>query len=232
MVESANLARKLGLRMHTHLAETIDMEQDCVDRFGRRSVDVLEELGWIDNDVWFAHVIHLNASEIVRLGAAGTGIAHCPSSNGRLGAGLCPVRDFLDAGAPVGLGVDGSASSEGGTLFPEIKMALYFARLLSGPSAMSPTQALELATVGGARCLGRPDLGRLEVGAPADIAVWPADDIEDIEDPIAGLVLGPTREVRHLLVGGDEVVIDGEVQGIDLRAAHTELARRARAFWD
>jgi cytosine/adenosine deaminase-related metal-dependent hydrolase len=232
MTESAALARRLGLRLHTHLAETLDEELDCLERFGRRPFDVVDELGWLGADVWFAHGVHLDTSEVSRLGAAGTGVAHCPSSNGRLASGLCPVRGLLDAGAPVGLGVDGVASSEGGVLQPEMKQALYFARLRSGRAdAMSPSEALELATSGGARCLGRSDLGRLEVGAAADLAVWPADDIADIADPIAGLVLGPSRQVSQLLVGGDLVVVDGALRGVDLKAAHAELTRHARTLW-
>jgi cytosine/adenosine deaminase-related metal-dependent hydrolase len=232
MTQSAALARRLGLRLHTHLAETIEEELDCVARFGRRPVDVIEELGWLEPDVWFAHAVHLDASEVDRLGAAGTGVAHCPSSNARLAAGTCPVRGLIDAGAPVGLGVDGAASNEAGTLLPELKQALYLARLSAGRAdAMSPGEALEIATAGGADCLGRPDLGRLAVGSPADVAVWPADDIADIADPVAGLVLGPTRQVRHLLVGGDAVVTDGELQGVDLRSAHAELTRQARTLW-
>jgi cytosine/adenosine deaminase-related metal-dependent hydrolase len=233
MTQSAALARRLGLRLHTHLAETIEEERDCLARFGRRPFDVVDELGWLDNDVWYAHGVHLDASEVARIGAAGAGVAHCPSSNARLGAGFCPVRDLLDAGAPVGLGVDGAASSEAGELFPEVKQAMFLARLRSGrPDALSPAQALELGTSGGARCIGRPDLGRLEPGAAADLAVGPASDLEDIADPVAGLVLGPTRHVRHLLVGGNSVVVDGELQGVDLRAAHAELAREARILWD
>jgi cytosine/adenosine deaminase-related metal-dependent hydrolase len=232
MRESAVLARRLGLRLHTHLAETIEEERDCLARFGRRPLDVVEELGWLDGDVWYAHAVHLNASEVRRVGAAGTGVAHCPSSNGRLASGLCPVRDLVDAGAPVGLGVDGVASNESGDLLPELKQALFFARLRSGRAdALTPNEVLGLATSGGARCLGRPDLGRLEVGAPADIAVWPADDLADIADAVAGLVLGPSRRVLHLFVGGEAVVTDGSLVGVDLRAAHAELARRSRALW-
>jgi cytosine/adenosine deaminase-related metal-dependent hydrolase len=182
--------------------------------------------------VWYAHGVHFNESEVSRIGAAGAGVAHCPSSNARLASGFCPVRDLIDAGAPVGLGVDGVASNEGGDLLPELKQALFLARLRSGqPDALTPSQALELATSGGGRCVGRPDLGRLEVGAPADIAVWPADDLADIADAVAGLVLGPSRKVRHLLVGGEAVVTDGELVGVDIRAAHGELARRARRLW-
>ncbi|MGA3353628.1 MAG: 8-oxoguanine deaminase [Acidimicrobiales bacterium] len=233
MNQSAALARRLGLRLHTHLAETLAEERDCLARFGARPLDVVEELGWLDADVWYAHGIHFNASEVTRIGAAGAGVAHCPSSNARLGSGFCPVRDLLDAGSPVGLGIDGAASSESGDLLPELKQALFLARLRSGqPDALTPDEALELATSGGARCLGRPDLGRLAVGAPADIAVWPADDIADIEDAVTGLVLGPSRRVVHLLVGGEPVVTDGALVGVDLRAAHRELARRAQTLWD
>ena len=232
MTESAGLARKLGLRMHTHLAETIEEERDCLARFGCRPLDYVERLGWLGPDVWFAHAIHLDAEETARVGAAGTGVAHCPSSNGRLGSGICPVRQLVAAGAPVGLGVDGAASNEAGVLQGEIRQALYFARLRDGQaSAFSPADALELGTGGGARCLGRPELGRLEPGAVADLAIWPGDDLADVPDPIAGLVLGPDRRVRHLLVAGEVVVSDGEVLGVDLRAAHEDLGRRARRLW-
>ena len=233
MEQSAALARRLGLRMHTHLAETLAEEADCLARFGARPLDVVERLGWLAGDVWYAHGVHFNASEVARIGAAGAGVGHCPSSNARLASGFCPVRDLVDAGAPVGLGVDGVASSEGGDLMPEMKQALFLARLRSGrPDALTPKEALELATSGGARCLGRPELGRLEPGAPADIAVWPAEDIADIEDAVAGLVLGPSRRVAHLYVGGDAVVSAGSLRGLDLRAAHRELARRARRLWN
>jgi cytosine/adenosine deaminase-related metal-dependent hydrolase len=233
MKQSAELARRLGLRMHTHLAETIAEERDCMARFGARPLDVVDELGWLAGDVWYAHGVHLNGSEVLRVAAAGTGIAHCPSSNARLASGFCPVRDLLDAGAPVGLGVDGVASNESGDLLPELKQALFLARLRSGrPDALTPAEALELATTGGGRCLGRPDLGRLEVGVPADIAVWPAEDIADIADCVAGLVLGPSRQVRHLFVAGEAVVADGSLVGVDLRSAHKELGRRARILWN
>ncbi len=232
MTQSADLARKLGLRLHTHLAETLDEERDCLARFGCRPVEYVERLSWLAPDVWFAHGVHLNSAEAVKLGAAGAGVAHCPSSNGRLGAGICPVRELVEAGAPVGLGVDGAASNEAGVLQTEVRQALYFARLRDGRAdALSPAQALELGTSGGARCLGRPDLGRIAVGGPADIAVWPGDDLGDIADPIAGLVLGPDRKVRHLLVGGDLVVNESELVGVDLRGARAELARRAQRLW-
>jgi cytosine/adenosine deaminase-related metal-dependent hydrolase len=218
--------------LHTHLAESLDEESACVERFGRRPLAVVEELGWLGDDVWFAHGIHFDDSEIARLGASGTGVAHCPSSNGRLGAGICRVRDLLDAGAPVGLGVDGPASNEVGELFGEMRQALYFARLNRGqPGDLTPAEALGLATTGGAACLGRPDLGRIEVGLPADLAVWPASDLGDMEDPTNALVLGPDRRVRHLLVGGAEIVCDGELTRVEIAPVRQRAIARARQLW-
>jgi cytosine/adenosine deaminase-related metal-dependent hydrolase len=229
MRQSAELARDLGLRLHTHLAETVDEERDALDRYGRRPVDVLDDLGWIAGDVWVAHGIHFNDDEIARLGAARTGVAHCPSSNGRLAAGVCRVIDLRAAGSPVGLGVDGVASNEVGGLFPELRQALYTARLRVGRAgAFMPADALDVATAGGAACLGRDDIGRLEPDLRADIAVWPADDLADIEDPVAGLVLGPDRHARDVFVGGRQVVAGGQVLGADLRASRRDLAARAR----
>ncbi|MGH9292031.1 MAG: 8-oxoguanine deaminase [Acidimicrobiales bacterium] len=232
MRESAALARRLGLRLHTHLAETLEEERDCLERFGRRPLEVVEELGWLGPDVWFAHGIHLDDKEVSRLGEAGTGVAHCPSSNGRLGAGICPVRRLLDGGAPVGLGVDGPASNEGGTLFGEMRQALLLARLRDRePAALLPREALALATSGGAACLGRPELGRVEIGAPADLAVWPAGDLADIEDPLAALVLGPDRRVRHLVVAGELVVEDGALLHADIEQLREQAALAARRLW-
>ncbi len=232
MRESAALARQLGLRLHTHLAETLDEVEHCEARFDKRPLELMDELGWLGDDVWFAHAIHLDDAEVDRLGNSGTGVAHCPSSNARLGSGVCRVRDLLDAGTPVGLGVDGPASNEMGVLLPELRQALYSARQRSmRADALSSADALALATYGGATCLGRSDLGRLEVGATADLAVWPIDDLVDIPNPVDGLVLGPDRRVRHLLVGGNEVVLDGVLLGVDLARAHEELGRRARDLW-
>lgn len=229
MVESAETARRLGVRLHTHLVETLEEQQHCLERFGRRPVEVLEGWGWMGDDVWLAHGIHLDEAEIARLGAAGVGVAHCPSSNGRLAAGMCPVVGLRAAGSPVGLGVDGVASNEVGGLFPELRQALYTARLREGRAdALMPLDVLEMASAGGAACLGRSaDLGRLEVGMAADVAVWPGADVGDIADPATALALGPDRRVRHLFVGGRRVVADGELVGLDIGAAHRELARRA-----
>ncbi len=232
MRASAELARRHGLRLHTHLAETVDEERDVLERFGRRPVDLLDELGWIDGDVWVAHGIHFDDAEVARLGAAGTGVAHCPSSNARLGAGMCRVVDLEAAGAPVGLGVDGAASNEVGGLQPELRQALYTARQRAGRAdVFMPPDALRLATEGGARCLGRDDIGVLEPGLRADLVVWPGDDLGDVPDPLAGLVLGPDRRARHVLVDGEPVVRDGVLLGADEGALRRDLAERARRLW-
>ncbi|MCY3861556.1 MAG: amidohydrolase family protein, partial [bacterium] len=230
----AALARQHGLRLHTHLCETIDEQEHCLERFGRRPVEQLDDWGWVGDDVWLAHGIWINDEEIVRLGSAGVGVAHCPSSNARLAAGTCRVTDLEATGVPVGLGVDGVASNEVGGLFPELRQSLYAARLRAmDASAFMPADALRLGTSGGAKCLGVADrLGSLEMGMAADLAVWPGDDIADVVDPLAGLVLGPDRRVRHLYVGGNPVVQDGELLGCDLTAAHADLAHRARRLWD
>jgi cytosine/adenosine deaminase-related metal-dependent hydrolase len=233
MVESAELARRHGLRLHTHLCETIDEQDHCMERFGRRPVDQLREWGWVNSDVWLAHGIHLSDDEIGTLGAHKTGVAHCPSSNARLAAGMCRVVDLRAAGVPVGLGVDGVASNEVGGLFPELRQALYTARLREQRAdALMPADVVDLATAGGAACLGRPDLGRMEVGAAADLAVWPGDRLGDMSDPITALVMGPDQRVRHLFVAGTQRVTDGHVNGIDLAAAHRTLAARASTLWD
>lgn len=232
MIESAALARRHGLRLHTHLAETIEEEVHCLDRFGRRPVAMLDEWGWISPDVWVAHGIHFDDAEVARMGAQGCGVAHCPSSNARLGAGSCRVVDLVAAGAPVGLGVDGVASNEVGGLFPELRQSLYTARQRArDAAAFAPTHAIARGTEGGAACLGRDDVGRIEVGLRADLAVWDISDLGDIADPIAGLVLGPDRRVRDLFVGGRRVVDDHHVVGIDTLAARRNLARRAARLW-
>ncbi|WP_207955813.1 8-oxoguanine deaminase [Rubrobacter marinus] len=224
MAESAELARRRGVRLHTHLAETEDEEAFCLEKFGVRPVEYLEDLGWLGEDVWLAHCVHLDEREVLRFGETGTGVAHCPSSNGRLGAGIAPVAALVGAGAPVGLGVDGAASNEAGTLGPEVRQAMLLARLRGGPRAMTARGALELATMHGARCLGREaEIGSLEPGKLADVALWRIDDLggAGIEDPVAALVLGPARPVELLLVNGRPVVEGGELRTADER----EIAR-------
>jgi len=233
MVESAELARRHGLRLHTHLCETVEEQQHCLERFGRRPVEMLDEWGWVGDDVWLAHGIHIDDGEMARLGAAGTGVAHCPSSNARIAAGMCRVTDLRAAGCPVGLGVDGVASNEVGGLFPELRQALYTARLREmRPDALMPDDVVEMGTLGGARCLGMDDVGSVQVGMRADLAVWPGDDLGDIADALTALVLGPDRRVRYLFVEGRRVVADGRLTGTDLSAAHRDLAERSRRLWE
>ena len=232
MTASAELARQLGTRLHTHLAETLDEERSCLERFGKRPLQLLDDLDWIAPDVWIAHGIYFDDAEVARLGETSTGIAHCPSSNSRLGSGIARVVDLTAAGAPVGLGVDGVASNEIGTLFPEMRMALFLARQRDlSATTFAPVDALALATEGGARCLGRDDVGRLAPGLRADVVVWPGDDLADVLDPIAGLVLGPERTARHVFVDGTAVVRDGHLVNGDIEALHADLARRARRLW-
>ena len=233
MVESAELARRHGLRLHTHLCETVEEQEHCLERFGRRPVEMLDEWGWVGDDVWLAHGIHIDDGEMARLGAAGTGVAHCPSSNARVAAGMCRVTDLRAAGCPVGLGVDGVASNEVGGLFGELRQALYTARLRElRPDALMPADVVEMGTREGARCLGLDDVGSVQVGMRADLAVWPGDDLGDIADALTALVLGPDRRVRHLFVDGRAVVADGLLSGTDLAEAHRDLAGCARRLWE
>jgi len=226
MEESAELARRLGLGLHTHLAETLDEEEFCRETHGCRPVEYLEELGWLAEDVWCAHCIHLSPADIALVSHNHVGVAHCPTSNLRLGAGVAPVRDLLDAGVRVGLGVDGSASNERGDLFCEVKQALLVARGRGGPAALTVREALRLGTRGGAAVLRRDDIGSLEPGKRADFAVWSIDGLElgGAADPVAGLVLAGPHRVDRLVVGGEEVVRGGEL----VRADEDDIARQHR----
>jgi cytosine/adenosine deaminase-related metal-dependent hydrolase len=226
MTESAELARRLGLPLHTHLAETIEEEAYCRELYGCRPVEYLQQLGWLDEDVWCAHCVHLDERDVAKLGESGTGVAHCPTSNLRLGAGVAPVRRLLDAGVRVGLGVDGSASNERGDLLFDVKQALLVARGRDGPGALTAREALGLATRGSAAVLGRPDLGSIEPGRCADLAVWRTDGLElgGAADPVAGLVLSAPHRVERLLVGGEDVVRESAL----VRASEEEIARGHR----
>lgn len=235
MRESAELARRHGVRLHTHLAETVEEDAYCLEHHGCRPVEYLERLGWIGEDVWLAHCVHLDASEVALFGREGVGVAHCPSSNARLGAGIAPSADLLAAGAPVGLGVDGSASNESFELQLELREALLFARLRGGPGALSARQALAMATIHGARCLGRQDeLGSLEPGKLADVALWDLTGLAHagIADPVAALVLGAPRQVHTLYVQGRAVVEAGELRTGDESAIAADLVREARRIAD
>jgi cytosine/adenosine deaminase-related metal-dependent hydrolase len=231
MAEAAELARKKGVRLHTHLAETRDEEEFCLEQYGVRPVEYLEDLGWLGEDVWLAHCVHLNEHEVKRFGETGTGVAHCPSSNARLGAGIAPVASLLGAGAPVGLGVDGAASNEAGELGMEMRQALLFARLAGGPTALTAREALGLATIHGARCLGREaEIGSLEAGKLADVALWRVDELAHagIKDSVTALVFGPAPRVELLLVGGQPVVQGAELRTADEREIAKEIAGASR----
>jgi 8-oxoguanine deaminase len=232
MEESAALARRLGLPLHTHLAETVEEEAYCRELYGCTPVEYLERLGWLAGDVWCAHCVHLSDGEIRRFGETGTGVAHCPTSNLRLGAGVAPVRELVDADVRVGLGVDGSASNERSDLFFEVKQALLVARGRGGPEAMTVRDALRLGTRGGARVLGRDDIGSLEPGKCADFAVWRVDGLElgGAEDPVAGLVFSAPHRVDRLVVGGEDVVRDGTLVNADEEEIAREQRREARRF--
>ena len=218
MVESAKLAVELDVRLHTHLAETLDEEAFCLERFGLRTVDYLEKVGWLGDRTWLAHGIHFNPDEIVRLGAAGTGVCHCPVSNMRLASGICPTLDLEAAGAPVGLGVDGSASNDASNLMQEARQALYLQRLRYGAERITPRKVLEWATRGSAKLLGRGDLGELLPGKQADLALFKLDDLRfsGSHDPIAALTLCGAERADRVMVGGKWRVVDGAIEGLDL----------------
>jgi cytosine/adenosine deaminase-related metal-dependent hydrolase len=226
MEESASLARELGLTLHTHLAETVEEAAYCRELYGCTPVEYLDRLGWLADDVWCAHCVHLSEGEVARFANTGTGVAHCPTSNLRLGAGVAPVRALVDAGVRVGLGVDGSASNERSDLFMEVKQALLVARGRDGGAAMTARDALRLGTRGGASVLRRDDIGSLEPGKQADLAVWAIDGLElgGAVDPVAGLVLSGPHRVERLVVGGADVVRGGAL----VRADETEIARAHR----
>jgi len=234
--EAAVLARSLGVRLHTHASETAEEDAYCAEHFGKTPTQYLEDLGWLGDDVWMAHCVHLDDTAIQRYAATGTGVAHCPSSNGRLAAGIAPVRDLLRAGVPVGLGVDGAASNESGQLGIEIREAVLMNRLRTGADSFSVRDGLRIATLGGARVLGRDtEIGSLEPGKIADIAVWRVDGVEHagILDPVAALGLGALPPLHRLFVGGRPIVVEGtlvtaeeQIIAEEVAAASRELAER------
>jgi len=233
MEESAELAHRLGLQLHTHLAETVEEDAFCRELYGCTPVEYLERVDWIDGDVWCAHCVHLSDADVQTFARAGTGVAHCPSSNLRLGAGLAPVRDLLDAGVRVGLGVDGTASNERSDLFLEVKNALFVARGRGGPGAMTARDALRLGTRGGASVLKRDDIGSLEPGKRADFAVWRTDGLEfgGADDLVANLVLSGPHRVERLVVGGEDVVRDGRLVNADEEEIAREHRKEADRLW-
>ena len=232
MEESAALARRLGLVLHTHLAETVEEEAYCRELYGCSPVEYLDRLGWLDRDVWCAHCVHLSDDEVVRFGSTGTGVAHCPTSNLRLGAGVARVRELLDAGVRVVVGVDGSASQERGDLALEVKQALLAARGRGGPKALTTREALRLGTRGSASVLGREDIGSLEPGMRADLAVWSTAGLEwgGATDLVSNLVLAGPQRVDRLYVAGREVVRDGRLVTADEEEIVREHRKQAARF--
>jgi 8-oxoguanine deaminase len=236
MRESAALARETGTRLHTHLAETADEEEFCMHRFNHRPVAYMETLGWTGNDVWYAHAVHVGDDEIARMAGAGTGVAHCPTSNMRLASGLAPVMRYLDAGVPVGLGVDGSASNDSSNLLAETRQALLANRLAVSPgighgAQLTARQALEMATVGGAKVLGRDDIGILAPGYAADFIAIDLNRVEfagALHDPVAAVVMCSPSPIDHSWVGGRPLIRHGEVVDVDTESLierHNWLAR-------
>lgn len=219
MRDAAILARDKGVMLHTHLAENEEDIAYSLEKFGCRPGQYAEDLGWVGEDVWHAHCVKLDASEIALFARTRTGVAHCPCSNCRLGSGIAPLRAMRDAGVPVGLGVDGSASNDAGNLVLEARQAMLLQRVANGADAMSAREALEIATRGGAAVLGRHDCGQIAVGKRADIAIWDVSGVQSAGswDPAAILLAGPTV-VRDLFVEGRQVVRDGHMTTVDLAA--------------
>lgn len=227
MRDAALLARDKKVMLHTHLAEDKDDVAYSLERFGCRPGQYAQDLGWTGPDVWHAHCVQLDATEIALFSASKTGVAHCPCSNCRLGSGIAPVRAMVDAGVPVGLGVDGSASSDAGHLLAEARQAMLLQRVALGAEAMTPREALRLATRGGAQILGRHDCGQLTPGKRADLVIWPIDDIASAGswDKVAALALAPPLAARDVFVEGRAVVREGEL----VQASRAEILTQARS---
>jgi cytosine/adenosine deaminase-related metal-dependent hydrolase len=232
MRESVALARSYGVHAHTHLAETLDEERYCIERFGCRPVELAEQLGWLGADVWHAHVVHPSPAEVGTLGATQTGIAHCPTSNMRLGSGIAPIRALVDAGARVGLGVDGSASNDSSHLLDEVRHAMLLQRVAGGAKAATAREMLRLATRGGAAVLGRDDIGYLAPGMAADLAGVRLDSLAlaggAVHDPLAALAFCRPANVDFTVVNGRPLVEHGAFTALDIErvvAQHNELAR-------
>lgn len=229
MKETAAHAKRLGVRMHTHLCETLDEEKYCLEKYGKRPIDFIESLDWMDGNAWLAHMVHVNDDEISRLAKKKVGIAHCPTSNLRLGSGVPPVRKYLDAGVPVGLAVDGSASNDTSDMLGEARMAMLVHRVKSGVGSMPARDALRMATRGGAAVVGRDDIGQIAPGKAADIAIFDLDRVDfagAMADPVAALLFcGASHRTKWTIVNGKVVVADGRLVNADER----ELKARADA---
>jgi cytosine/adenosine deaminase-related metal-dependent hydrolase len=243
MRQSAQLARSHGVHLHTHLAETQDEEVFCQEMFGYRPVPYMETVGWLGPDVWFAHSVHVNQEEIDTYAKTGCGVAHCPSSNMRLASGIAPLWEYRKAGVNVGLGVDGSASNDGSHMIGEARQAMLLARLRAGllgaslsgrgdVPIMTAREALEIATLGGARVLGRKDIGSLEPGKCADFVAFTTNQLElagALHDPVAALLFCSPQKVNHSFIGGRQIVKEGELLSIDVNTLvhkHNQAANR------
>jgi len=231
LVSSRDLARQYGVHCHTHVAETLDEEAYCLEQHGRRPVEYLADLGWLGDDVSYAHGVHLTEQEMQLFAETGTGIAHCPTSNMRLGSGIAPVKRMLELGVKVGLAVDGSASNDSSHMLNEARVALLLQRVRHGPTALSARQALEMATLGGAALLGRDDIGCLAPGKAADLIAVDAQRVEyaGSGDLVAALVFCGPAKVDVNIIDGRIRVEDGRLIGVDIDAVmrqHNELAAR------
>jgi 8-oxoguanine deaminase len=234
MRDTASLAKSLGVRLHTHLGETLDENAHCMGMHGCRPVEYLERVGWLSDRTWVAHGIHFTDDEIRTLGAAGVGVTHCPSSNMILASGMCRVAALRAAGSPVGLGVDGSASNCSSNLAQEVRQAFLLQRLNDGADAMTHQRALELGTRGSAAVLGRTDIGEIAVGREADLALFALGELRfsGCEDPLAALVLSGMHAASHVMVAGRWIVRDGRLQTVDqhqLHAQHHQASLRLAA---
>jgi len=233
MRESASLARAYGVHLHTHLAETLDEERFCLERYGRRPVEYAEDLGWVGSDVWHAHCVHVESAEVQRFARTRTGICHCPSSNMRLASGIAPVRAYMDAGCRVGLGVDGSASNDSSHLLAEARMALLLQRVGGNPAGMTAQEALWMATRGGAAVLGRDDVGQLMPGKAADLVGYRLGELAYAgaqHDPLAALVFCTPQQADLVVINGRVVVRDGQLTTVDIGPVVERHNRISRAL--
>ncbi len=231
MRESVAMARHYGVTLHTHLAETLDEEAFCLEKFGRRPVEYMEDLGWIGDHVWHAHCVHMSEREIALFGQTRTGVAHCPSSNMRLGSGIAPVKGFRARGVPLGLGVDGSASNDSSHMLAEVRQAMLLQRVTGDPAGLTARQALEIATLGGASVLRRDDIGSLESGKAADVIAIKLSRVEyagALHDPVAATVFCAPVHVDWSMINGQVVVQDGRLTTVDMGPVverHNAIAR-------
>jgi len=237
MKATAALAERLDVRLHTHLAEDVDEDTYCLDVYGCRPLEYFEDVGWGSDRSWVAHCVYPNAAEIAKMAEWGTGVAHCPSSNQMIGAGLAPIREFRDAGVPVGLGCDGSSSTDSASLWMETRNALLLGRLRGGPEAMQAREALEMATLGGAQCLGREGvLGLLAPGTAADIVVWGLEGVQFAgawSDPVEALLRCGPNAAKYTIIAGKVVVDDGRLVSPDVEdrlTRHEAVSRRLQGL--